>query len=134
MIFQNVDGNRTNFDGFNLELDEITEKLVGLVETNVEIEESAVYNIEGYNCFYQDKLAGKSKGTGIALYVKNNLNGVVRNKQSWVTKNLETLFLTIQHEQPVHIGLMYCPSSGNSTDAHNECNKIMELLWRTCTY
>ena len=109
MIFQNVDGNRTNFDSFNLELDRITEKfhVIGLAETNVGIEESAVYNIEGYNCFYQDKLAGKSKGTGVALYLKNNLNGVVRNELSWVTKNLETLFLTIQHEEPVHIGLIY---------------------------
>jgi hypothetical protein len=46
MIFQNIDGNRTNFDSFNLELDRISEKfhVIGLAETNIGIEESTVYN------------------------------------------------------------------------------------------
>ena len=96
MIFQNVDGNRTNFDSFNLELDRISEKLhvIGLAETNVGAEESTVYNIEGYNCFYQDKHVNKSKGSGVALYLIESLNGVVNDELSWVSKNLETLFIT----------------------------------------
>ena len=42
MIFQNIDGNRTNFDSFNLELERISEKfhIIGLAETNIGIEES----------------------------------------------------------------------------------------------
>jgi hypothetical protein len=97
MIFQNVDGNRTNFDSFSLELDRISEKfhVIGLAETNVGAEESNVYNIEGYNCFYQAKQVNKAKGSGFALYLMKSLNGVVNDELSWVSKNLETLFITI---------------------------------------
>ena len=55
------------------------------------IEESTVYNLEGYNCFYQDKHINKAKGSGVALYLKDELNGVVNEELSCVTKNLETL-------------------------------------------
>ena len=97
MLFQNIDGNRTNFDTFSVELDRITErfKVIGLAETNVGTDESNVYCLDGYNCFYQDKHVNKSKGTGVALYLDDSLNGVVNDQVSWVSKNLETLFVTI---------------------------------------
>ena len=128
MIFQNVDGNRTNFDSFNLELDRISEKfhVIGLAETNVGVEESTVYNIEGYNCFYQDKHVNKSKGSGVALYLIESLNGVVNDELSWVSKNLETLFITIQHNEPVHIGVVYRPPCGDTSEALMELGRILE--------
>ena len=48
MIFQNIDGNKTNFDAFSMELDQIAEKfkIIGLAETNIGIEESTVYHLE----------------------------------------------------------------------------------------
>ena len=128
MIFQNVDGNRTNFDSFNLELDRISEKfhVIGLAETNVGAEESTVYNVEGYNCFYQDKHVNKSKGSGVALYLIESLNGVVNDELSWVSKNLETLFITIQHNEPVHIGVVYRPPCGDTSEALMELGRILE--------
>ena len=136
MIFQNIDGNRTNFDAFSVELDRISQKfqVIGLAETNVGMDESDVYQIEGYNCFYQDKHINKIKGTGVALYLTNKLNGVVNDDLSWVSKNLESLFITIQHDEPVHVGVLYRPPSGDSVEALNEFKKIIELCPKTNTY
>ena len=132
MIFQNIDGNKTNFDSFNLELDRISDKfhVVGIAETNVGADESSVYNIEGYNCFYQDKHINKSKGSGVALYLTDSLNGVVNDELSWISNNLETLFITIQHNEPVHVGVIYRPPSGNASEALTELGRILELCPR----
>ena len=113
MIFQNIDGNRTNFDTFSVELERLSFKfqVIGLAETNVEQADSQIYQLDGYKHFYQDKHVNKAKGTGVALYVKESLNAVVEEELSWVSKNLETLFITIQHDEPVHVGVVYRVSS-----------------------
>ena len=135
-IFQNIDGNKTNFDAFSLELERVSEKfqIVGLAETNVDVLESTVYQLEGYNCFYQNKHVSKIKGSGVALYVKENLNAVASDELSWVTKNLETLFITVQHDEPLHIGVLYRPPSGDSTEALNELRKIIEMCPKKNVY
>ena len=129
MLFQNIDGNRTNFDSFTTEIDRITGKfrVIGLAETNIGHDESPVYYLEGYNSFYQEKHVNKSKGTGVAIYLDVNLNGVVNDQLSWITKNLETLFVTIQGPEPVHVGVLYRPPSGNPIEALEELEKILEL-------
>ena len=129
MIFQNIDGNRTNFDSFITEIDRITGKfqVIGLAETNIGPDESSVYYLEGYNSFYQEKHVNKSKGTGVAIYLDANLNGVVNDQLSWITKNLETLFVTIQGPEPVYVGVLYRPPSGNPIEALEELEKILEL-------
>ena len=129
MLFQNIDGNKTNFDSFTTEIDRITGKfrVIGLAETNIGSDESSVYYLEGYNSFYQEKHVNKSKGTGVAIYLDVNLNGVVNDQLSWITKNLETLFVTIQGPEPVHVGVLYRPPSGNPIEALEELEKILEL-------
>ena len=129
MLFQNIDGNRTNFDTFSVEIDRIANKfsVIGLAETNVGTDESTVYCLEGYNCFYQDKHVSKTKGSGVAIYLDEQLNGIVNDQLSWVSKNLETLFITIQCDEPVHIGVVYRPPSGNASEALEEFHKIIEL-------
>ncbi|KAL5252975.1 hypothetical protein ACHWQZ_G015666 [Mnemiopsis leidyi] len=126
---QNIDGNKTNFDAFSLEMERVAEKfqIIGLAETNITAEESHVYQLEGYNSFYQTKHINKLKGSGVAIYVNESLNAVVDNELSWVTKNLETLFITIQHNEPLHVGILYRPPSGDSTEALNELKKIIGM-------
>ena len=135
-IFQNIDGNKTNFDAFSLELERMSEKfqIIGLAETNISVLESNVYQLEGYNSFYQDKHVNKAKGSGVALYVKENLNAVVNHSLSWVTKNLETLFITVQNDEPLHVGVLYRPPSGDSTEALNELRKIIEMCPKKNVY
>ena len=45
MMFQNIDGNKSNFDSFSAELNNIPNKLsiIGLAETNIGPDEGAVY-------------------------------------------------------------------------------------------
>ena len=128
-IFQNIDGNKTNFDAFSLELERISEnfQIIGLAETNISAEEKNVYQLDGYNAFYQNKHVNKAKGTGVAIYAKENLNVVVNSDLSWVTQNLETLFVTVQHDEPLHVGVLYRPPSGDPTEALNELRKILEM-------
>ena len=135
-IFQNIDGNKTNFDAFSLELERMSEKfqIIGLAETNISVLESNFYQLEGYNSFYQDKHVNKAKGSGVALYVKENLNAVVNHSLSWVTKNLETLFITVQNDEPLHVGVLYRPPSGDSTEALNELRKIIEMCPKKNVY
>ena len=129
MIFQNIDGNRTNFDAFSLDIERIAFRfqIIGLAETNIGADESPVYKLEGYNAYYQEKHVNKAKGTGVALYVEDSLNAVVNDDLSWVTKNLETLFVTIQHDEPLHVCIVYRPPGGDSTEALLELEKIIEL-------
>ena len=136
MIFQNVDGNRTNFDSFSMELERLNFKfqIIGLAETNIGVEDSSVYQLDGYKPFYQDKHASKSKGTGVALYISNKLNAVVKEELSWVTKNLETLFVTIQHKEPLHVCVLYRPPSGDSSEAITEFKRIIEMCPKKNVY
>ena len=41
--------------------------------------------------------------------------------------NLFILFITIQCDEPVHIGVVYRPPSGNASEALEEFHKIIEL-------
>ena len=49
-LFLNIDGNKSNFDIFIAELEQLKHKfpIIALAETNINPEESAVYSITGY--------------------------------------------------------------------------------------
>ena len=131
MMFQNIDGNKSNFDSFSAELNNIPNKLsiIGLAETNIGPDEGAVYTLPGYNSFYQNKFLNKSKGTGVALYIDDSLKATVNNFASMVTANLETLFVTIATKgASVSVGVVYRPPSGSAREACNELSNILESL------
>ena len=77
--FINIDGNASNFDTLLAELNRIKHKfsIIGIAETNTDEPLHNLYNIPGYNSFYQNTLEDKCKGTGVALYVANHLNAEV---------------------------------------------------------
>ena len=88
IFFMNIDGNKSNFDSLAVELDRFSHKfpIIGLAETNVNESESPVYQLGGYNSFYQDKFEDKSKGSGVALYIHESLIAVKNEFVSRVTK------------------------------------------------
>ena len=134
MLFMNIDGNKTNFDSFIVELVGIKNpfSIIGLAETNICPEEKNVYNIPGYNSFYQDIAENKQKGTGTALYIESSYNAVINNTASRTTSNLETIFITIHTEvEPITIGVIYRPPSGNTLEALSELLEILESLPKT---
>ncbi|KAL5260067.1 hypothetical protein ACHWQZ_G010252 [Mnemiopsis leidyi] len=130
-LFLNIDGNRSNFDLFLAELDRLKYQfpIIALAETNINPEESSVYAIHGYKSFYQSTKSNKSKGSGVAIYVHESLNAVINGNASSVTDNLESLFIQIHDDSnPLNVGVIYRPPSGNSDIALTELDELMKTL------
>ena len=83
-FFLNIDGNKTNFDQLLVLLKSINHQFsaIGLAETNIGPDMSSLYCMPGYTAFYQNIRENKLKGTGVALYLHDTLNGVVVNEVS----------------------------------------------------
>ena len=127
MKFLNIDGNASNFDTLLTTLTAIKEKfsIIGLVETNIDETLKKLYNIPGYNSVYQDKISGKKKGSGVALYIHESLEFVSNSNISICTDNIETLFITIHsNKNPITIGVVYRPPSGDVHKFEDVMNKI----------
>ena len=79
VLFQNIDGNKSNFDSLALETRRYISKfsIIALAETNIGPECSDLYQLSGYNSFYQNTIPDKSKGTGVALYICDSLSATI---------------------------------------------------------
>ena len=112
IYFYNIDGNKSNFNTFAAELNGFKDlfSIVGLAETNIDSSQKALYNLDGYNSYYSDKLPDKNKGTGVAMYVHESFN-VQQNEQiSCTTLNLESLFLQLKKgKRTINAGVVYRP-------------------------
>ena len=75
-LFQNIDGNRSNFDSFATHIFKFKQKfsVIGLAETNTMPENKNLFMLDEYQSFYQEIKVAKSKGTGVALYIHNSLS------------------------------------------------------------
>ena len=115
-LFYNIDGNASNFDSFLIELKSIGHSfdMIGLAETNTDPAQQGLYQIPAYTGFYQETLAGKKKGTGVALYVSDHLNTVVLENVSHCTSNIESLFVETTDSAGCKIvhGVIYRPPNG----------------------
>ena len=74
-LFNNIDGNASNFDSFVVDITRYKHpfSVIGIAETNVHSECKDLYVIPGYVSEYNSKKCGKLKGSGVALYVKEDL-------------------------------------------------------------
>ncbi len=90
-LFYNIDGNATNFDAFLAKVKHFQHNfpIIGLAETNTDEELKDLYKIPMYCSFYQSTLKGKSKGTGVALYVHESLTAEVLENVSHCDENIE---------------------------------------------
>ena len=131
--FLNIDGNKTNFDSFCIELKRIEHifPVIGLAETNVDPELKNLYQIPGYNSFYQSVISHKSKGTGVALYVHENFNAVIMEEFSFCNDDIETLFVKISQpssSMTLVTGVIYRSPSGNETNFLHKFENICNIL------
>ena len=131
-MFLNIDGNKSNFDEFAVLLQQLkhTFSVFGLAETNTIPEHKNLYQIEGYNSYYQEPKPGKCKGTGVALYIHNSLNTTRNNVFSVCSENLETLFVdaNLGENTELHIGVLYRPPDGNDIEFLDELKNLLEIL------
>ena len=116
--FINIDGNKTNFDNLCVDLKRIEYEfsVIAIAETNVDSELNKLYRIPNYEGFYQNTISGKSKGTGVALYVHRMFNVDILDSLGHCNADIESLFIKISSptsDTPLTIGVIYRPPSGN---------------------
>ena len=130
-LFANIDGNKSNFDSFVTELDYLQHKFsaIGIAETNTDPDLKNLFNIPDYKSFYQKTYDNKKKGTGVALYIHSSLNAAINGSISQTTKNLESLFVTINsNAHPITVGVIYRPPSGDPKEFINEMQLIFNAI------
>ena len=129
--FKNIDGNASNFDTFVADITKFNYNfsVIGISETNVDVECKDGYRLPGYVSEYNDKMVGKSKGSGVALYIKEDLSYTRIENLSRCTQNLECLFISITNlDKPQTVGVLYRPPGGNKTEAIKEFDNLMLQL------
>ena len=98
LLFNNIDGAASNFETFITQIEQYNFPVIGISETNLDEEHGALYNIPGYNSVFQSKIDGKAKGSGLGLYLRDNLIYTHCIELSQCTKNLETLYTSLSQK------------------------------------
>ena len=130
-IFSNIDGNASNFDMFATEISGVNNSFsfIGIAETNIDSDLKDLYKIPGYSSEYNNKFPGKSKGSGVGLYI---LDSFVYNRLDEFcicTPNLESVFVSVTNmSKPQTIGVLYRPPGGSENDALNELEELLSKL------
>ena len=130
-LFNNIDGNQSNFDNFVCDITQYCHlfSFIGIAETNIDPCHKDLYTIPGYNSEYNVKNGDKRKGSGVALYVKDNYTFTRMDTLCQCTNNLESLFIkTINTSEPLYIGVVYRPPSGSKSDALSEFEQLIQTL------
>ena len=131
LMFNNIDGNQSNFDSFVSEISQYSHSFsfIGISETNIDPCHKDLYTIPGYVSEYNVKNYRKHKGSGVALYVKDNYTFTRLEKFCQCTENLESLFVQITNmTEPLYIGVVYRPPGGSKSDALAELQELMQNI------
>ena len=128
IFYNNIDGVTSNFDRLSCELSVIKQpfSFIALVETNLDASNKNLFTLNGYQSEYQSKIAGKSKGSGLAIYIKDSFLYTINDNLSFCTKNLESFFITVSNtSKPLTIGVVYRPPSGDQSEFVREFNELL---------
>ena len=131
ITFKNIDGVASNFDTFSTELmlNNSNISILALAETNLDETNKNLYNLPSFQSEYQSKIPGKSKGSGLAIYVKENFLYTRKEEFCQCTPNLESLFISINNtETPTYIGVVYRPPNGDPKSFLSELNLLLQKL------
>ena len=132
ILFNNIDGNATNFDSLCSEIanDQHKFSIITLAETNINEEHGPLYQMEGYHePLYQSKIAGKKKGSGLGIYVEENLEFCEAPQFNHCTENIESLFIQTRNTSEVlTIGVVYRPPNGNESEFLNSFDTLLNAL------
>ena len=131
VFFNNLDGNATNFDSISVELKKIGHKfsVIGLCETNIDRCHKSLYNIDGYESVYQSRLPGKSKGSGLGLYIDKRFAYEELPELSLCTPDIETLFIKLTNtNETITLGVVYRSPSGSFCNFSSVFEKLLADL------
>ena len=94
-----------------------------------------IFKLQGFESIYQSKIVGKHKGSGLAIYIKEAFLFTKLDAFSQCSSNLESLFISINNtENPITVGVLYRPPSGDTTLFISELNSILQKLPLTNVY
>ena len=131
VLFNNIDGNASNFDTFIADISQYNENfgVFALAETNIDEVNKDLYRVNGYNSEYLSKMAGKKKGSGLGIYIRNEYQFNRIEKFSKCSENLETLFIEITNTAiPQIVGVVYRPPSGIPKASLEELDFLLRSL------
>ena len=130
-MFNNIDGNQSNFDNFVCNISQYCHEFsfIGISETNIAQCHENLYTIPGYTSEYNSKNPEKYKGSGIALYIKEHYTFTRMEQFCNCSANLESLFVKITNtDEPLYVGVVYRPPSGVKIAAINELESLLVNL------
>ena len=131
-IFQNISGNKTNFNRFAAEIHRVPVKfsVIGIAETNIEEPDGQLYSIsDNYTPVYQSKISGKACGSGLGLYVDNNYSFEKIPEICICNPDIESLFIKISNKtNPIYVGVLYRPPNGIQENFNKMLTNILEQL------
>ena len=101
----------TNFDSLTVDLAQYTEQfpIIALAETNIDETNKSSFDIPGYQSEYNSKFPGKSKGSGLGIYIAEKFQFTRIEKFCFCTRNLESLFIEVTNfndQGPMYIGVI----------------------------
>ena len=127
----NIDSMSQNFDSLYTQLSVINNKFdfIALAETNILEEHKGLYKIPGYLSHFNSKFYDKHKGSGLGIYFKEGFVTDLIKEFTISTADIESLFIKIcNSNQPLTIGIIYRPPSGNIENFYNQFEKILNKL------
>ena len=137
VFFNNIDGNQSNFDALSVELKKYKNKIsvIALCETNINLDHKNLYPLEGYESHYQTKINGKSKGSGLGLYIREEFIFEELPSLCITTANIEALFVKITNtKEEITMGVVYRPPNGSLKQFLLEIEKILIKLPKDHVY
>ena len=132
VFYNNIDGMGHNFDTLFTQLSTLKNSfdILAITETNIKEEHMNLYRIPGYQPIFNSKVKDKHKGSGLGIYVKENLNcSNVIQDVSISCSDIETLFVRISNtEQPLIFGVVYRPPSGNIKKFNQQFERLLDKI------
>ena len=102
-----------------------------MAETNIDPEVKETFNIPNYASAYQRKKAGKTKGSGLGIYIHNSLNYRIIDEFSTCCDDIESLFIEVNRPSdpnPTIVGAIYRPPSGSLNNFHEKLSELLSSL------
>ena len=105
VLFNNIDGNASNFDTFVADISQYQYKfsVIAIAETNIGEHHKSLYQISNYNAEYNQKAIGKKKGSGVGMYIHDRFQYKKLSEFCRCSLNLEA-FHTLRVSDGLHFG------------------------------
>lgn len=125
VVFLNIRSLRTNFNSFLASINNIINriKIIVLVETNINDNESPFYGINGFTATFLNR--SNRSGGGVAVYIKEN---ILHTTISVKTNSFETLHINIQTTENISLLAIYRPPSLSVSKFITELDDLLRKI------